>query len=46
MKQNHRFVFFESLVPTLVLVLTGSRALRADTSSCSGANVTLPFTGF
>jgi len=45
MKHRRRFIFFEAVLLALILALTGTRSLlRADTSSCSGANVTIPFT--
>lgn len=42
---KRRFVIFEAFLLALVLLLTGvSNRLRADSGSCNGANVNLPFT--
>ena len=42
--KHRRFIFFEAILLTLVLALTGTRnLLRADTGLCSGAVVTIPF---
>jgi len=44
-RMQRRFVAFEALVLTLVLLLTGAVShLRADTGTCGGAMITLPFT--
>ena len=44
MKLNRHFVFFEALVLALVFTLTGMVSrLRADSGTCNGAGVTLPF---
>jgi len=44
MKINRRFVFFETLLLAVVLMLTSAaQRLRADTGSCSGQTITLPF---
>jgi hypothetical protein len=45
MKLNRRFVLFETLLLAMVLLLTSAaQRLRADSGSCSGQNITLPFT--
>ena len=41
---NHRFVVFEAVVLALILILTGAVSrLKADTGTCSGNTITLPF---
>jgi hypothetical protein len=44
MKLNRRWLIFEALLLALVLLLTGvGSRLRADSGSCSGQTITLPF---
>jgi len=45
MRLNHRCLWWEALLLTLVITLTGAlHRLRADTGTCGGASTTLPFT--
>src|SRR6476661_2101387 len=45
MKRNHRLTIRAAIVMALMLVITlASSRLRADTGTCGGATVTLPFT--
>ena len=45
LKLNHRFVKFEVLLLALALALTfATRRSQADTGTCSGQTITLPFT--
>jgi hypothetical protein len=44
MRFNRRFVLFEAVTLGLILALTGAvNGLRADTGTCSGATINLPF---
>ena len=45
MKRNHRLTIRAAIVMALMLVITlASSRLRADSGTCGGAAVTLPFT--
>lgn len=44
MNINRRSAFRAALVTTLMLLMIGSARLRADTGTCGGASITLPFT--
>ena len=45
MKTNRRSTFRAALVITLMLIITiASSRLRADTGTCGGQMITLPFT--
>lgn len=44
MNKNRRSAFRAAIVTALMLLMIGSVRLRADTGTCGGASITLPFT--